>query len=51
MKHDELDETKKTSLIKSNLKRAFDEKAAQDLPPELIDLIAKLSEQDAKPEK
>lgn len=48
MNRDEPEEAAKTSLIKSNLKRAFDAQAAQDLPSELIALIAKLNEQDCK---
>lgn len=51
MKHDEQGQAKQSSLIKTNLQRAFDAQASQDLPPELIALIAKLSEQDGKLKK
>lgn len=43
---DKQTETPKTALIKANLKRAFDEAAAKDLPSDLMDLIAKLKAQD-----
>lgn len=46
MAQDKQTETPKNALIKANLKRAFDEEAAKALPPELIDLIAKLKAQD-----
>lgn len=38
----------KSALIKNNLKKAFDEKAGEDLPADLMALIAKLRDQDVQ---
>ena len=38
----------KAALIKTNLKKAFDEKAGEDLPADLMALIAQLRDQDGQ---
>ena len=40
------DENDKASLIKENLKRAFEDKASEEVPPELLALLNALREQD-----
>mgnify|MGYP001803925990 CR=1 FL=1 len=42
------DENPKSELIKTQLQRAFTDRASEDLPDELMSLIGKLKEQDAK---
>lgn len=39
-------ETTTSETIKTQLRKAFDDKAAEDLPDELMSLIGKLREQD-----
>ena len=46
MSEDKQKETQKSTLIKSNLQRAFNEEAEKQLPPDLVALIAKLNAQD-----
>lgn len=45
---DEIQDAQKKDLIKENLRRAFDDKATEDLPADLVALLAKLKEQDAQ---
>lgn len=42
------DHSPKTELIKTQLQRAFKDRATEDLPDDLLSLIGKLKEQDAK---
>lgn len=42
------DENPKSELIKTQLQRAFTDRASEELPDELLTLIGKLKEQDAK---
>ncbi|WP_162617695.1 NepR family anti-sigma factor [Yoonia maritima] len=39
-------ESRADNLIKDNLRRAFDDKASEELPTELIALLAQLRDQD-----
>lgn len=41
-------EERRTALIKDQLRRSFDDKAAEPLPDDLLSLIGKLREQDDK---
>lgn len=43
---DETQETQKENLIKENLRRAFDDKATEELPSDLMALLAQLRGQD-----
>lgn len=40
------DEKPKSALIKTQLQRAFSDRASEELPDELLSLIGKLREQD-----
>ena len=42
------DSTPKSELIKTQLQRAFKDRASEELPDDLLSLIGKLKEQDAK---
>lgn len=46
--NDETQETRKENLIKENLRRAFDDKATEELPSNLLDLLAQLRGQDER---
>lgn len=48
MMNDETQETRKENLIKENLRRAFDDKATEELPSNLLDLLAQLRGQDER---
>lgn len=48
MSEEEREMSPGAALIKEQLRRSFQEKASEDLPPELMDLIGKLREQDNK---
>ncbi|WP_458792841.1 NepR family anti-sigma factor [Yoonia sp. MH D7] len=39
-------EMRKENLIRENLKRAFDDKATEELPTDLLELLAQLRGQD-----
>ena len=45
------DEHGASETIKSQLRKAFDDKAAEDLPADLVSLIGRLREQDDANEK
>lgn len=44
--NDDKKESRVDDLIKENLRRAFEDKAAEELPTELIALLAQLRDQD-----
>ncbi len=44
--NDEKHEMRKENLIKENLRRAFDDKATEDLPTDLLALLEQLRGQD-----
>tara|TARA_R110002051_G_scaffold1008_1_gene4876 strand:+ start:8513 stop:8683 length:171 start_codon:yes stop_codon:yes gene_type:complete len=44
--NDEKHSTRKENLIKENLRRAFDDKATEELPSDLLALLAQLRGQD-----
>ena len=44
--NDEKNEMRKENLIKENLRRAFDEKATEELPSDLLALLAQLRGQE-----
>ena len=46
MDDNEKQEPPRKALIKDQLRRSFDDKAAEELPPELTSLIERLREQD-----
>ncbi|MGB3246205.1 MAG: NepR family anti-sigma factor [Sulfitobacter sp.] len=48
MQTDNESETPQTALIKEHLRRSFEDKASEELPSDLMNLIEKLREQDDK---
>lgn len=48
MTSDEKDDRPRTALIREHLRRSFQDKADEELPSDLMKLIAKLREQDDK---